>query len=126
MPNRAWVSRAPNAALERAPQRAERRMASAARSSSAGSATSSSSCMTMSEPSRSAWISIDRSGDSAWREPSRWLWKVTASSVTLEIFESDMTWKPPLSVRIAPGQPMNSCRPPIRRTVSTPGRSDKW
>ena len=75
----------------------------------------------MSEPSRSAWISIERSGDSTWREPSMWLWKVTASSVTLEIFDSDITWKPPQSVRIGLSQRMNRCRPPSRATRSAVG-----
>ncbi len=37
-----------------------------------------------------------------------------------------ITWNPPLSVRIVPLQPMKRCRPPIRRTVSTPGRSERW
>ena len=35
--------------------------------------------------------SIARSGDSAWRDPSRWLWKVTPSSFSVRIFDSDMT-----------------------------------
>jgi hypothetical protein len=79
--------------------------------------------MTMSEPSRSAWISMERSGESTCREPSMWLWKVTASSFTLEILASDITWKPPLSVRIGPSQRMKRCSPPSRATRSAPGRS---
>ena len=126
MPNRTWASRAPKAALQRAPQRADRRSASAARASLAGQATHSSSCMTMSEPSRSAWISMDRSGESAWRDPSRWLWNVTPVSSTLAILDSDMTWKPPLSVRIGRSQPMNRCNPPSLRTRSAVGRSIRW
>jgi hypothetical protein len=38
--------------------------------------------ITMSDPS-SRWISIERSGVSRWRDPSRWLAKVTPSSVIL-------------------------------------------
>ncbi len=79
--------------------------------------------MTMSEPSRSAWISTDRSGDSTWREPSIWLAKVTASSVTLAMLESDITWKPPESVRIGFSHRMKRCSPPRRDTRSAPGRS---
>ena len=44
--------------------------------------TNSSNAMTMSEPS-SRWTSIERSGVSMWREPSRWLAKATPSSLTL-------------------------------------------
>ncbi len=126
MPNRAWASRVPKASLLRLPQRADSRSASVARFSSAGQATHSSSCMTMSDPSRSAWISIERSGDSTWREPSRWLWKVTASSLTLAILDRDMTWKPPLSVRIGRSQRMNLCSPPSLATRSAVGRSIRW
>jgi hypothetical protein len=69
---------------------------------------------------------MERSGVSTWREPSRWLAKVTASSVTLAISDKDMTWKPPLSVRTGPSQRMNLCSPPSRRTRSAVGRSIKW
>ena len=55
-----------------------------------------------------------------------WLAKVTASSFTLEMPESDITWKPPLSVRIGPVQPMNLCSPPSRSIRSGPGRSIRW
>jgi hypothetical protein len=106
MPNSTCLSRVPNAALERSPQRADSSMPSRARFSSAGQATHSSSCIWMSLPSRSAWISIDRSGR-ARAEPSIWLAKVTAFSVTLLIPDSDITWKPPLSVRIGLSQRMN-------------------
>ena len=34
-----------------------------------------------------------------------------------------IAWKPPLSVRIGPGQFMNLCRPPKLATRSAPGRS---
>ena len=98
-------------------------MAAAAAPSSAGQDTHWSSCMTMSAPSRSAWISIERSGVRTWREPSMWLLKVTASSVTLEIPDRDMTWKPPESVRIGPSHRMNRCRPPSRSRRSGPGLS---
>ena len=84
---------------------AQRQLASPARSPplGAGSATHSSSCMRMSESSRS-WISIERSGVSRWAEPSRCDWKATPSSSILRSAASDMTWKPPESVRIGPGQ----------------------
>jgi hypothetical protein len=79
--------------------------------------------MTMSLPSRSAWISIERSGLSTCLEPSMWLEKVTASSVTLLIPDRLITWKPPLSVRIGLSQRMNLCSPPRRFTRSAVGRS---
>ncbi len=120
MPKSAWASRSPNAALQRAPQRAERATALAACSCVAGQATHSSSCMTMSAPSWSAWISMARSGVSKWREPSMWLWKTTPSSLKRRILASDITWKPPESVRIGPSQPMKRCRPPSRATRSAP------
>ena len=37
-----------------------------------------------------------------------------------------MTWKPPESVRIGPGQFMNLCRPPSAATRSAPGFSIRW
>jgi hypothetical protein len=36
--------------------------------------------MMMSAP-RWRWTSIERSGVRRWREPSRWLWKITPSSL---------------------------------------------
>ena len=123
MPKRAWLLRSPKAALERAPQRRERSMASSARSNVAGQAASSSSCMAMSEPRRSDWIWIERSGVSTCLEPSRWLAKLTASSVTLEMEARLITWKPPESVRIGRSQRMNLCSPPSRSTRSAVGRS---
>ena len=53
----------------------------------------------MSEPS-SAWISIARSGVSSTIAPSRCERNVTPFSSTLRSSASDMTWKPPESVRI--------------------------
>ena len=85
----------------------------------------SSNCIWMSAPSRH-WISIERSGEIVCREPSMWDWNVTPSLVILRIFDRLMTWKPPLSVRIGPFQPMNLCRPPRRATRSAPGRSIRW
>jgi len=46
--------------------------------------------MTISLPS-SFWISIDRSGDSSWRDPSIWDLKVTPSSDILRNPANDMT-----------------------------------
>ena len=68
----------------------------------------------MSEPSR-PWISIERSGVSTWVEPSICDWKVTPVSSILRKAASDMTWKPPESVRIGYGQFMNWCSPPSAR-----------
>jgi hypothetical protein len=100
MPNRAWVSRVPNAAFERAPQRADRRMARRGRRllGRPGDA-----LVQLHDDVGAQQVGLDLHralGREHVREPSMWLWKVTASSVTLEIFDSDMTWKPPLSVRI--------------------------
>ena len=72
-------------------QRIERSMAAAASSGVALAGTSWSKAMTMSEPSR-RWISIERSGESMWREPSRWLAKDTPSSVTLVSSDRLITW----------------------------------
>ena len=66
---------------------------------------------------------MERSGVSTCLEPSIWLWKATDSSVTLAIFDSDMTWKPPESVRIGRSQRMNLCKPPRRATRSAVGRN---
>ena len=55
--------------------------------------------------------------------PSRWERKVTPSSVTLRRSDSDITWKPPESVRIGSGQCMKACKPPIEAMRSAPGRS---
>ena len=41
--------------------------------------------------------------------------------VDLRRAASDITWKPPESVRIGPGQAMKRCRPPRRATRSAPG-----
>ena len=53
--------------------------------------TSWSKAMQMSEPS-SRWISIERSGESMWRDPSRWLAKATPSSATFVSPERLITW----------------------------------
>ena len=53
--------------------------------------TSWSNAITMSDPS-SRWISIDRSGESMCRVPSRWLLKLTPSSVTLVSSLRLITW----------------------------------
>ena len=76
----------------------------------------------MSAPSN-VWISIARSGDNSTVAPSRCERKVTAFSSILRNFDSDMTWKPPESVRIGCGQFMNVCRPPSAAIRSAPGRS---
>ena len=76
----------------------------------------------MSESS-SAWISSERSGVSTNVAPSICDWKVTPVSSSLRSCASDMTWKPPESVRIGPGQLAKACRPPSAATRSAPGRS---
>ena len=76
----------------------------------------------MSAPSR-FWISIARSGDSATIAPSICERNVTPFSSSLRNADSDMTWKPPESVRIGCGQFMNVCRPPSAAMRSAPGRS---
>ncbi len=55
--------------------------------------------------------------------PSRCERKVTPFSVSLRKDDSDITWKPPLSVRIGSGHCMKVCRPPSSATRSAPGRS---
>ena len=50
-------------------------------------------------------------------------WNVTPLSSILRKVASDITWNPPESVRIAPGQFMNLCSPPNRAIRSAPGRS---
>ena len=55
--------------------------------------------------------------------PSRCERKVTPFSVSLRSADSDITWKPPLSVRIGSGQFMKACRPPSAAMRSAPGRS---
>ncbi len=53
----------------------------------------------MSEPSN-VWISIARSGVSDTIAPSRWERNTTPLSSSLRRLASDITWKPPESVRI--------------------------
>jgi hypothetical protein len=78
----------------------------------------------MSAPS-AFWISIERSGPSSITEPSISFLKRTPSS-RISLFGREKTWKPPLSVRIGPGQPMKSWRPPSLATVDSPGRRARW
>ena len=72
------------------------------------------------------WIAVEISGVRRCGVPSTWLRKVTPSSSIVRMPASDMTWKPPLSVRIGPGQSMKRCRPPSSETRSGPGRSIRW
>ena len=76
----------------------------------------------MSEPS-SICTSMARSGVSSTMAPSRCERKVTPSSVILRSGASDITWKPPESVRIGYGQRMKACSPPSAATRSAEGRS---
>ena len=109
---------------QRSAQRMERRIESAACSGVAGNAVHSSSTMVMLE-SRRSWISIERSGVSMCFEPSICERNSTPFSLIFLRSESDIAWKPPLSVRIGPGQFMNLWRPPKLATRSAPGRSIK-
>ena len=59
--------------------------------------------MTMSEPS-AICTSIETSGERNFFEPSMCERKVTPSSVIFRKSPRLNTWKPPLSVRIAPSQ----------------------
>ena len=62
-----------------------------------------------------------RSGDSSTMAPSRCERKVTPCSSSLRKSDSDITWKPPESVRIGSGQFMKACRPPSAAMRSAPG-----
>ena len=83
---------------------------SAARAWSAVYSMHSSRTMAMSEPS-ACWISMDFSGVRKCSEPSRCERNTAPSSVTLRSSAKLNTWKPPESVRIAPGQDMNLMQP---------------
>ena len=58
--------------------------------------------------------------------PSWCDWKRTPSSSTRRSPSSEKTWKPPLSVRNAPGQLVKPCSPPNACTTSEPGRRNRW
>src|SRR4051812_13207677 len=96
----------------------------------------------MSDPSL-AWASIDVSGPMNRSWPSRYEEKRTPSSSIdrmrlsplprLRLISSatdpwpiENTWKPPESVMIGRRQAMNSCRPPISATWSSPGVMNRW
>ncbi len=125
MPNIALPGWSPKAVRQRSAQRRDRRIAPSTALSGAGRRTHSSSCIWMSEP-RSPWISIERSGVSTCFVPSTCDRKVTPVSSSLRSDDSDMTWKPPESVRIGYGHCMKACRPPSRAIRSAPGRSIRW
>ena len=76
----------------------------------------------MSAPS-SRCTSMARSGESSIVAPSTCERKVTPLSSTLRNRDSDITWKPPESVRIGYGQLMKACSPPSEAMRSAPGRS---
>ena len=81
--------------------------------------------MAMSLP-RLLWIRMLSSGPMKMRCPSRWLAKVTPSSLIFRSPARENTWNPPESVRMGPSQRMNLCSPPIARTTSSPGRRCRW
>ena len=61
---------------------------------------------------RASWTSTVDAGVNLCVSPLRCDWKVTPSSVILRRPERLKTWKPPESVRMAPGQDMKRCNPP--------------
>jgi hypothetical protein len=104
----------------------------------------------MSAPSW-CWIRIEISGVNRCLEPSLLQVNVTPSSSTRAIrvrpsaitsssarpvvsmastflnpTPNDITWKPPLSVKVTPGQFMNAPRPPASSTTSAPGWRYRW
>jgi hypothetical protein len=109
MPKQAWPGCSPNAAFERLAQRIESASDFSICTSVAGNGAHSSSTIWISEPRR-RWISIARSGDRNSSVPSICERKRTPSSLILRSPDSDITWKPPESVRIGRSQPMNRCK----------------
>ena len=55
-----------------------------------------------------------------------WELKNTPSSIILFSFPKLKIWKPPLSVNIAPFQPINLCKPPTWEIKLYPGLKYKW
>ena len=84
----------------------------------------SSSTIMMSLP-KASWTSTVEAGVNLCVSPLRCDWKVTPSSVILRRPERLKTWKPPESVRIAPGQDMKRCSPPSCRISSWPGPQEE-
>ena len=70
------------------------------------------------------WICMDSSGPMKIFRPSMWEEKVTPSSLIFRRDARENTWNPPESVRMGPSQFMNLWRPPICRTIWSPGR--RW
>ena len=64
-----------------------------------------------------------RSGVSSCLRPSIWDWKVTPISVIFLSFASDMTWKPPESVRIGSFPADEVVQAAECGDASAPGRS---
>ena len=75
----------------------------------------------MVEP-RLDWMRMLSSGPMKIFRPSMWEAKVTPSSLMFRSLARENTWKPPLSVRTGPCQPVNFCMPPSFFTISSPGR----
>ena len=108
----------------RAAQRIDSSIDVATASSVAGNGVHSSNAMVMVASSWS-WIAVEISGVSRWALPSKCERKVTPSASIRRSPVSDMTWNPPESVRIGPGQSMKRCSPPSAATRAAPGRSIK-
>ena len=113
------------ASRDRRAHRIESSIDCAASSREAGQGVHSSNAITTSESS-ARWTAIEISGVRKSRSPLTGEAKVTPSSATLRSAPRLKTWKPPESVRIGRGQPMNPCRPPCAATTSVPGRSQRW
>ena len=119
-PARCRTARAParapsKARLQRSAQRSESRMA---RSISARVAGSFDAFVELHhDVGAEQVLDLDRRApaSAATIAPSRCERKVTPFSSSLRSCDSDITWKPPESVRIGCGQFMNVCRPPSAR-----------
>ena len=96
-----------------------------ARARSQGQGRHSSNTIAMSLP-MIRWISIDSRGPRKMRRPSRCELNQQPSGVSVRIFASENTWKPPESVRMGLCQFMNAWRPPACAITSMPGRRLRW
>jgi hypothetical protein len=96
MPNSAWAPASPNAALERAPQRAERRIASRA----PRRCRQRDQLVELHDDVGAQQVGLDLDRPLGRQHVARAVdvaLEGRSSSVTLEILDSDITWKPPLS-----------------------------
>ena len=112
---------APKAAFERSAQRSDSRIArsisSARRRAARRIRRAACGCRNRAAPGSRA----SAPASARWAEPSMCERKVTPFSSSLRSAASDITWKPPESVRIGHGQLAKACRPPSAATRSAPG-----